>query len=207
MTCNRTPSTVPRARWRSGFFLKISVRVFYRSATSHLRPIVVQMAELINFYSLHPVPMISIYRPVLKHLVEKLTSHMRDIFGRLPLPTNFANVVQGKRDLHTRNLLQVQHRERHCGVYQERVRQKVQPDMALYRRPQLWLVRDARDEALHLLLPGSGGTAAVQERLSGPRGALSSRRVCRARVFRDPVRPCILPIIVPCESVLCLTNM
>lgn len=53
----------------------------------------------------------------------------------------------------------------HCCIHQEGVRQEVQPHVALHRRPQLWLVCDTRNTPLHLLLPGSGGRAALQERL------------------------------------------
>lgn len=60
----------------------------------------------------------------------------------------------------------------HCGVHQEGVRQEIQPDMALHRGPQLWIVRDARDPPLYLLLLGTGGHPAVQERLSPVRRKL-----------------------------------
>ena len=43
---------------------------------------------------------------------------------------------------------EVQHREGHRRVHQEGVRQEVQPHLALHRRPQLRLLRHARDEAL-----------------------------------------------------------
>jgi len=39
---------------------------------------------------------------------------------------------------------------------------KIQPYMALYRWPQLWLIRHPRDETLHLLLPGSGCHPSLQ---------------------------------------------
>ena len=51
---------------------------------------------------------------------------------------------------------EVQHREGHRGVHQEGVRQEVQPDLALHCGAQLRLVRDPRDEALHLFLPRAG---------------------------------------------------
>lgn len=53
----------------------------------------------------------------------------------------------------------------HCGVHQEGIRQEVQPDVALYCGPQLWIVRNARDPSLYLLLFGSGSDSALQERL------------------------------------------
>merc|ERR1711998_72981 len=61
---------------------------------------------------------------------------------------------------------EIQHRERHCRLRQEGVRQKVQPHLALHCWPQLRLVRHARDEALHLLLLGPGCHPALQVRLS-----------------------------------------
>ena len=36
--------------------------------------------------------------------------------------------------------------------------QEVQPHMALRDRPQLWFLRDTRDQAFHLLLLGTGAT-------------------------------------------------
>lgn len=53
----------------------------------------------------------------------------------------------------------------HSCLYQEGVRQEVQPDVALHRGAQLRLVRDPRDAPLHLLLLGPGGNIAFQERL------------------------------------------
>lgn len=50
-------------------------------------------------------------------------------------------------------------------LHQEGVRQEVQSHMALHRRPQFRLIRNARDTPLHLLLLGSGRCAALQERL------------------------------------------
>lgn len=44
----------------------------------------------------------------------------------------------------------------YCRFHQEGVRQEVQGDVALHRRPQLRVVRYSRDEALHLLLLGTG---------------------------------------------------
>lgn len=43
------------------------------------------------------------------------------------------------------------------GIWQE-----VQPHMALHRWEKLWQLRDAWDEAFHLLLPGPGGHSTVQ---------------------------------------------
>merc|ERR1712113_282660 len=43
-----------------------------------------------------------------------------------------------------------------AAFIKKEVRQKIQPNLALYCWPQLWLVRDARDKALHLLLLGTG---------------------------------------------------
>jgi hypothetical protein len=45
------------------------------------------------------------------------------------------------------------------------LRQEVPPHMALHRWPQFRVVRDARNQALHLLLPWPSCGAAVQERL------------------------------------------
>lgn len=56
----------------------------------------------------------------------------------------------------------VQHREGHSRLHKERVRQEVQPDMALHSRPQLRLVRDARDQAFHLLLSRPSRNSFVQ---------------------------------------------
>ena len=64
---------------------------------------------------------------------------------------------------------EVQHREGHRRVHQEGVRQEVQPHLALHRRPQLRLLRHARGEALHLLLPRSGRGAPLQVRLNPAR--------------------------------------
>lgn len=50
-------------------------------------------------------------------------------------------------------------------LHQEGVRQEVQSHVALHRRPQFRLIRDARDAPLHLLLLGPGRRAALQERL------------------------------------------
>jgi len=61
---------------------------------------------------------------------------------------------------------EVQHREGHCRVYQERVRQEVQSNVALHRRAQLWQLRHARDEAFHLLLSRPSCHSAVQVRLN-----------------------------------------
>ncbi len=58
------------------------------------------------------------------------------------------------------------------------------------RRPQLRLVRDARDEALHLRPPGSGGDSAVRRAIERAAWRVVVGRVCRACVFRDPVHPC-----------------
>merc|ERR1712080_672899 len=60
---------------------------------------------------------------------------------------------------------EVQHLEGHCGLHQEGVRQEVQPHVALYRGQELWLLRHARDQALHLLLPRPGRHSSLQERL------------------------------------------
>merc|ERR1711966_145553 len=57
---------------------------------------------------------------------------------------------------------EVQHREGHRGLHQEGVRQEVQPDVALHRRPQLRLLCDPRNEALHLLLPRPGRDPPLQ---------------------------------------------
>lgn len=47
-----------------------------------------------------------------------------------------------------------------AGVWQE-----VQPHMALHCWEELWQLRDARDQAFHLLLPGPSGYTTVQVRL------------------------------------------
>lgn len=59
----------------------------------------------------------------------------------------------------------------HRCLHQEGVRQEVQPDLALHRRPQLRLIRHARDSPLHLFLSRPGRHPAVQERLSSRRAA------------------------------------
>merc|ERR1712226_1559003 len=56
--------------------------------------------------------------------------------------------------------------EKDRGVHQERVRQEVQPHLALHRGQELWLVRHPRDQAFHLLLPGPGRHPALQERIN-----------------------------------------
>lgn len=53
------------------------------------------------------------------------------------------------------------------SVHKERVRQEVQPHVALHRGAQLRFLRDARDPPLHLLLPRPSGYSPVQERLGG----------------------------------------
>ena len=63
---------------------------------------------------------------------------------------------------------EVQHREGHRRVHQEGVRQEVQPHLALHRRPQLRLLRHARDEARSTSLSGSRG-APLQVRLNPAR--------------------------------------
>jgi len=72
----------------------------------------------------------------------------------------------GRRRLRHAGSREVQHREGHRRVHQEGVRQEVQPHLALHRRTQLWKLRDARDEALHLLLSRAGRHPAVQVRMS-----------------------------------------
>eukprot|EP00439_Symbiodinium_sp_Y106_P064791 s689_g10.t1 len=62
----------------------------------------------------------------------------------------------------------------HCGIHQERVRQEVQPNVALRCWSQFWFLCDPRDEALHLLLPWASGDPGVQVRLgSGHHGPWS----------------------------------
>ena len=87
--------------------------------------------------------------------------------------------------------------EKDIAAYvKKRVRQEVQPDVALHRRPQLRLLRDARDEAPIVRPPGPGRGAALQVRvmalksvpacqntLAGTRAAShGSRRRARVRV-------------------------
>ena len=66
--------------------------------------------------------------------------------------------------------------------HQEGVRQKVRPHLALRGRPQLRLLRDARDEELRVLLPGPGSwcMGAARARLVTERalreGAVGARR-------------------------------
>ena len=55
---------------------------------------------------------------------------------------------------------------RRVNRHQEGVRQKARPHLARDRRAQLRQLCDARDEALHLLLPRAGGDPALQERLN-----------------------------------------
>merc|ERR1711924_204716 len=43
--------------------------------------------------------------------------------------------------------------EKDIAAYQEGVRQEIQPHLACNCRPQLRVLRDTRDQALHLLLP------------------------------------------------------
>ena len=40
----------------------------------------------------------------------------------------------------------------YCRIYQERVRQEVQPNLALYSWKEFWILCYTRDEAFHLLL-------------------------------------------------------
>merc|ERR1711872_1104814 len=75
---------------------------------------------------------------------------------------------------------EVQHREGHRRLHQEGVRQEVQPDVALHRGAQLRELRDARDEALHLLLPRPGCDSSVQVWL----GWTLSDKPTRASVVR-----------------------
>lgn len=51
----------------------------------------------------------------------------------------------------------------HCCLYQEGIRQKIQPNLALHCRPQLWIICDARDSPFHLLLLGTSCHFVVQE--------------------------------------------
>lgn len=44
----------------------------------------------------------------------------------------------------------------YCRIHQERVRQKIQPDLALYCRKKFRFVCNARDTPLHILLLGTG---------------------------------------------------
>ena len=68
----------------------------------------------------------------------------------------------GRRGLRHPVHREVQHREGHRPPHQVRVRQEVQPHLALRRGAQLWQLRDPRDEALHLFLLGSGRHPALQ---------------------------------------------
>merc|ERR1712156_265238 len=57
---------------------------------------------------------------------------------------------------------EIQHRKGHCSLYQKRIRQKIQPNMALHCRTQLWIVRYPRDETLYLLLSWTGRHSPLQ---------------------------------------------
>lgn len=101
---------------------------------------------------------------------------------------------------------EVQHREGYRSIYQERgipmivsfsvpmtmrfsriaVRQEVQSDLALHRRPELRQLRHARDEALHLFLSRTSGDLAVQIRLMGKYNV--SVCISRARIPVDDRR-------------------
>ena len=61
---------------------------------------------------------------------------------------------------------EVQHREGYRRLHQEGVRQEIQPYLALCGWPQLRLLCHSRDQALHLLLHGAGGSVALQVRLN-----------------------------------------
>jgi hypothetical protein len=61
----------------------------------------------------------------------------------------------------------------HRCLYQEGVRQEVQPHLALHSGKELWLLRHARDKALHILLPRPSSHLALQVRLSPARSVLS----------------------------------
>merc|ERR1712071_564088 len=60
---------------------------------------------------------------------------------------------------------EAQHRKRYCRVHQEGIRQEVQPNLALYCRPKLWLVRNTRNQTLHILLSRPGRYSVVQVRI------------------------------------------
>lgn len=61
---------------------------------------------------------------------------------------------------------EVQHRERHRCLHQERVWQEVQPHLALRRRAQLRLLCHPWNQTLHLLLYGTSCSPTLQVRLT-----------------------------------------
>ena len=54
----------------------------------------------------------------------------------------------------------------YCCVHKERVRQEIQPNLALHRWQELRQLRDPRNQALYLLLFGTSGDPSFQERLN-----------------------------------------